>query len=167
MANTYTTKTITWGNGHTTLWAGTPLDSGGNPVNDNTAIGILAEDLNMPNRTAKILTAGEWNEDAHRDHGLILSNEVKAKLSDITFAHPPYDMIDDSELSAALETALADYVEKTDLATTETAGLVKQAAAVEDAESAPTKAEFNALLAALREAGVLAAPAEDNAEEET
>lgn len=42
-------------------------------------------------------------------------------------------------------------------ATTSKAGLVKQAAAVEDAAGeAPTKAEFNALLAALRVAGIVA-----------
>lgn len=42
-------------------------------------------------------------------------------------------------------------------ATTSKAGLVKQAAAVEDAAGeTPTKAEFNALLAALREAGIVA-----------
>ena len=42
-------------------------------------------------------------------------------------------------------------------ATTAKAGLVKQAAAVEDAASeTPTKAEFNALLAALRVAGIVA-----------
>ena len=42
-------------------------------------------------------------------------------------------------------------------ATTSKAGLVKQAAAVEDAAGeAPTKAEFDALLAALREAGIVA-----------
>ena len=42
-------------------------------------------------------------------------------------------------------------------ATTSKAGLVKQAAAVEDAAGeAPTKAEFDALLAALRVAGIVA-----------
>lgn len=42
-------------------------------------------------------------------------------------------------------------------ATTSKAGLVKQAAAVEDAAGeAPTKAEFDALLAALRLAGIVA-----------
>lgn len=43
-------------------------------------------------------------------------------------------------------------------ATTSTAGPVKQAAAVADAASAPTKAEFNALLASLRAAGIIATP---------
>ena len=41
-------------------------------------------------------------------------------------------------------------------ATTETPGLVKQAAAVGDVSAAPTQQEFNGLLAALRAAGVLA-----------
>ena len=42
-------------------------------------------------------------------------------------------------------------------ATTATAGLVRQAAAVADAAGeTPTKAEFNALLAALRAAGIVA-----------
>ena len=48
-------------------------------------------------------------------------------------------------------------------ATTETAGLVLQAAAVADAAgSAPTAAEFKALLDALREAGIVAVEAEDD-----
>ena len=42
-------------------------------------------------------------------------------------------------------------------ATTETLGGVKQAAAVADAAAAPTQGEFNALLASLRAAGILAA----------
>ena len=175
MSNTYTTKTITWDNGHSTLYAGTPMDATGKPVNDATAIGILAEDLNMPDRTAKILTAGTWDEDAHRDHGLILSDACKAAMSDITFTHPPVDMIDASELGAALigyvkstdlATTLGGYVEKTDLATSEAAGLVKMGTAIEDVSDAPTASEFNALLAALRAAGVLATPAETPAEEQ-
>ena len=192
MANTYTTKTITWSTGHTTLWAGTPLDANGKPVNDATAIGILAEDLHMPNRSAKVLTAGEWNEDAYKTHGLILSDEVKTKLSNITFTHPPVDMIDGTELATALasyaktadltdyvkqtelETTLANYaessdlagyVQQTDLATAETAGLVKQAEAVEDLTETPTASDFNGLLQALRDAGVMAAPAEEQTEE--
>lgn len=40
-------------------------------------------------------------------------------------------------------------------ATTSTAGLVKMAAAVPDAAAAPTKEEFNALLASLRAAGIV------------
>lgn len=41
-------------------------------------------------------------------------------------------------------------------ATTAALGGVKQAAAVEDVAAAPTMEEFNALLASLREAGILA-----------
>ena len=41
-------------------------------------------------------------------------------------------------------------------ATTDALGGVKQAAAVSDAAAAPTQEEFNALLAALRAAGILA-----------
>ena len=53
---------------------------------------------------------------------------------------------------------LAEKLDKTTAATKETLGLVKQAAAVADAAGEqPTKAEFDALLAALRAAGVLAA----------
>ena len=41
-------------------------------------------------------------------------------------------------------------------ATTTIAGIVKQAAAVADVTNAPTAEEFNALLAALRTAGIMA-----------
>jgi hypothetical protein len=51
-------------------------------------------------------------------------------------------------------------IEGLPVATTEAAGVVKQAAAVADAASTPTKAEFNALLAALRAAGIIAPNAE-------
>lgn len=52
-------------------------------------------------------------------------------------------------------------IEGLPVATTEAAGVVKQAAAVADAASTPTKAEFNALLAALRAAGIIAPNAEE------
>lgn len=42
-------------------------------------------------------------------------------------------------------------------ATADVLGGVKQAAAVNDAAAAPTQEEFNALLAALRAAGIIAA----------
>ena len=58
----------------------------------------------------------------------------------------------------AVGTKLSEKVDKTTAATKEALGLVKQAAAVADAAGEqPTKAEFGALLAALRAAGVLAA----------
>ncbi len=158
MANTTTTKTVTWGHGDNVLYAGTPLDANGKPVNDSTAAGILAADLHAPDRTATIITAGTWDESVNeaRFH---ISDAVKTKLSGIAFSQPPVTPIG---------TILAGYVQKTDLATTEDAGIVKQGAAVEDAEDAPTKAEYNGLLGALRTAGVLATPeepAEEPAEE--
>lgn len=144
MSNTITQKTITWGNSQNRLYAGTPLDTNGKIANDSTAIGILSEDLFMPDRTAKVLTAGIWDEDAHRESGIILCDAAKKAMSGIEFKHPPIE-----------------YVQKTDLATTAAAGLVKQGAAVEDAESAPTKAEFNGLLEALRTAGIIETPEAD------
>lgn len=158
MSNTITQKAITWGNGKTLLRAGTPLDENGNPANDASAIGILAEDIRMPDRLAQVLTAGEWDEDAHTDCGIVLSDAAKAAMSGITFTHPPKGIIDQETLAGILE----DYVQKTDLATTEAAGLVKQTEAVEDAADAPTQADFNGLLGALRTAGVINTPdAED------
>lgn len=140
MANTTTTVTVTWGNGRNTLLAGTPLDQTGNIANDASAYGILGEDLYMPNRSATVITAGEWDEDEGRLHcGIAVSDAAKEALSAITFNHP-----------------VKHYVEAADLATEEKAGLVKQAAAVDDAASAPTKAEFNGLLETLRDAGILA-----------
>ena len=155
MANTTTTKTVTWTHGLNTIYAGTPLDTNGKPVMDNTAVGIVAEDLHAPDKTATVITAGVWDEsvNAARFH---ISDEVKLTLSDIQFTPPPRIPLTD---------VLADYVQKTDLATTETAGVIHQAAAVEDAASAPTKAEYNGLLEALRDAGIINVPEEETPEE--
>ena len=151
MANTTTTKTVTWQHGQNVIYAGTPLDTNGMPVMDNTAVGIVAEDLHAPDKTATLITAGEWDESVNeaRFH---IADDVKLALSDIAFTPAP---------KIPLETVLAAYVQKTDTATTEAAGVVKQAEPVEDAESAPTKAEYNGLLGALRNAGIIANPEED------
>ena len=154
MANTTTTKTVAWTHGVNTIYAGTPLDTNGKPVMDNTAVGIVAEDLHAPDRTATVITAGEWNEIVNQARFRI-PDAVKLALSDITFTPPP---------AVPLATVLSDYVQKTDLATTEAAGVVLQAAAVEDVESAPAAADFNGLLDALRDAGIINVP-EEPAEE--
>ena len=86
MANTYTQKTIAWKHGINSLYAGTPLDANGKPVNDATAVGILAEDVVSPNRTAKVLTSGTWDEDANTGSGIEISDAVKQKLKDIAFS---------------------------------------------------------------------------------
>lgn len=53
-------------------------------------------------------------------------------------------------------TKLGEKLDKTTAATTQSLGLVKQGAAVADAAAEqPTKAEFNALLTSLRNAGIL------------
>ena len=155
MANTTTTKTVAWTHGVNTIYAGTPLDTNGKPVMDNTAVGIVAEDLHAPDRTATVITAGEWNEIVNQARFRI-PDAVKLALSDITFTPPP---------AVPLATVLSDYVQKTDLATTEAAGVVLQAAAVEDVESAPAAADFNGLLDALRDAGIINVPEEEPAEE--
>lgn len=134
MANTYTQKTVTWKHGLNSLYAGTPLDADGTPVNDATAIGILAEDVISPDRTAKVLTSGTWDEDAHTGSGIAISDAVKQKLKDIAFSRK----------------------QNRPLATTDAAGIAKQAVSVSYAASNPTKAEFNALIAALKDAGIVA-----------
>ena len=144
MANTYTQKTVAWKHGINTLYAGTPLDTNGKTVNDETAIGILAEDLHMPDKTAKVLTAGEWDEDAHTASGIVISDAVKLKLKDITFSRPPKSL-----------DVLALYVQKTDMATKEAAGIVKQSESVSSAAAAPTKADFNGLVEKLKDAGII------------
>lgn len=167
MANTYTQKTITWGNGRNSLFAGTPLDTNGNIANNADAVGILAEDLHMPDRTASVLTAGDWDEAAHRDSGIILSYACKQKLSSITFANAPETVVDRTTLSGVLTSTLASYVPTSRIATVEEAGIIFQAEAVADAEGeAPTQAEYNGLLGALREAGVIETPAEEPAEQD-
>ena len=142
MANTTTTKTISWKNGLSIIHAGTPLDTNGKVVMDNTAVGIVAEDVQMPDTTATVITAGAWDESVNAPY-FHITDEVKLKLSDITFTPPP-------------AIPMTAYVLKTDLATTEAAGVVLQAAAVEDAADAPTEEDFNGLLGALRTAGIIA-----------
>ena len=155
MADTITTKTITWGAGRNVIWAGTPVNTNGKVANDSTAVGVVAYDLHMPNRSLQILTAGSWDETlpAHQKSGIILSNAAKKAMSDITFTVAPVTLIDETALAAALHPA-----------TTEEAGIVKQAEAIADATDAPTMAEFNGLLGALRDAGIIA---EEETEEET
>lgn len=47
---TYIFKTVQWKRGLISLFAGTPLDKDGKPVNDATAVGILAEDIFAPEK---------------------------------------------------------------------------------------------------------------------
>lgn len=129
----YITKTVQWKHGINTLYAGTPLDKDGKPVNDATAVGILAEDLHAPDTEAKVLTAGSWDEDAHTGSGIVISDAVKLKLTGITFSRPLKNT-----------------------ATAMKAGLVKQAVNVAAASGSPTKANFNGLLTALKNAGIIA-----------
>ena len=150
MANTTTTKTVTWTHGLNTIYAGTPLDTNGKPVMDDTAVGIVAEDLHAPDKTATVITAGTWDESVN-DARFHIADAVKLKLSDISFSRPP---------EIPLATVLADYVQKTDMATTEAAGIVLQSAAVEDLEEAPTASDFNGLLDTLRDAGIINVPEE-------
>lgn len=153
MANTTTTKTVSWKNGLSIIHAGTPLDTNGKVVMDNTAVGIVAEDVQMPDKTATVITAGEWDESVNAPY-FHITDEVKLTLSDITFTPPP-------------AVPLSAYVLKTDLATTEAAGVVLQAEAVEDLTDAPTAEDFNGLLGALRDAGIVNVPEEDPEEENT
>lgn len=149
MANTTTTKTVTWTHGQNTIHAGTPLDTNGRPVMDNTAVGIVAEDLHAPDKTATVITAGEWDESVN-DAWFHITDAVKLALTDIVFSRPP----------AVPEAVAAYYVRKTDLATPEAAGVVKQAEAIEDLTEAPAAADFNGLLDALRDAGIVNVPEE-------
>ncbi len=155
MANTTTTKTVAWTYGLNTIHAGQPLDTNGKPVMDNTAVGIVAEDLHMPDKTATVITAGTWNEEVN-DPYFHIPDSVKLALTNITFSRPP---------AVPLATVLADYVQKTDVATTEAAGVVLQAAAIEDLTEAPAATDFNGLLDALRDAGIINVPEEETTEE--
>ena len=56
-----------------------------------------------------------------------------------------------------LEQGVASASQAVPAATTQAAGVVKQAAAVSDLSGAPTQGDFNGLLAALRAAGLMAA----------
>ena len=157
MANTTTTKTVQWTHGLNIIHAGTPLDTNGKPVMDNTAVGIVAEDLHAPDKTATVITAGEWDERVNAPY-FHISDAVKLALADITFTPPP---------AVPIETVLADYVRKTDTATTEAAGVVLQSAAVEDLTEDPTASDFNGLLDSLRDAGIINVPEPESDQEET
>lgn len=130
---TIITRSVTWKHGINTLYAGTPLDKDGKVVNDATAIGILAEDLKAPDKDAKIMIAGEWDEDAHTGSGIVISDEVKLKLTGITFSKPLRNV------ASVLK-----------------AGIMKQGENVASASGSPTKANFNGLLSALKNAGIIA-----------
>lgn len=130
---TYIFKTVQWKRGLISLFAGTPLDKDGKPVNDATAVGILAEDIFAPDKNAKVMTAGSWDEEAHTGSGIVISDEVKLKLTGITFSKPLHNR-----------------------ATALTAGIVKQGVNVAAATGSPTKANFNGLLSALKNAGIIA-----------
>lgn len=130
---TIITKTVAWKHGIIALYAGTPLDKDGKVVNDATAVGILAEDIFAPDKEAKVLTAGTWDEDAHTGSGIVISDDVKMKLTGITFSKPLRNV------ASALK-----------------AGAVKQGVNVAAATGSPTKANFNSLLTALKNAGIIA-----------
>ena len=144
MANTTTTKTVQWTHGLNIIHAGTPLDTNGKPVMDNTAVGIVAEDLHAPDKTATVITAGEWNERVNAPY-FHISDAVKLALADITFTPPPV---------VPLETILAGYA----LRTGET---------IEDLTADPTDDDFNGLLGVLRTSGIIETPEEEPDESET
>lgn len=143
MANTTTTKTVTWTRGLNVIHAGTPLDTNGKPVMDNTAVGIVAEDLHAPDRTATVITAGEWNESANAPY-FHISDEVKRVLSDIEFTPPP--AVSPEEI---LEILQENFVQKT-------------GEPFDDLTDAPDADDFNSLLGVLRASGVIEPPDEDN-----
>lgn len=91
MANTTATITVTWGTDRATMRAGLPLDQYGNIANNSSAYGILAEDLNLPDRQATVITAGEWTEDP--SCGVVLSDACKAALSAIAFDSPKGEFV--------------------------------------------------------------------------
>ena len=141
MANTTTTKTIAWKNGLTIIHAGTPLDTNGKPVMDNTAVGIVAEDVQMPDKTATVITAGEWDESVNAPY-FHISDAVKPALSDITFTPPP---------KIPLDTILAGYVQKT-------------GETLNDLEDDPTAGDINAMLEVLRGSGLIEEEPEETEE---
>ena len=153
MANTTANVTVKWLPGQSILYAGTPLDQYGGIANNSNAYGILAEDLHMPDKTAVVINAGDWDEEISRSNGIALTDEAKNKLSSISFTGGTPEYVTPGSLSKTL----SGYVLKTDAATTEAAGIVKMAEAVGDSEeeTSPTTAEFNALLGTLRTAGIL------------
>lgn len=171
MANTTSTVSIVWGN-RMDIKAGTPIDSSSNFANNGNAVGIVAVDVYRGDATATVITAGEWNEDFGAAHaGVRISDECKRALPAISFVDddgtriPAKSLPTPTEANAGKHPLVDENGNVYKLgefeipeATTEKAGVVKMAAAVEDSEeeTSPTTAEFNALLAALRTAGIIA-----------
>lgn len=108
MENSYIQINITW-EGVGTIYAGTPLDANGKIANNETAVGILAEDLNTPNRTAIVLTAGEWDEDVNRGR-IVIRNCVKKKLSNIKFKRGPFSIVAGGRVGSLDDSLLASEV---------------------------------------------------------
>lgn len=80
------TKEVEFMPGITVIRKGTPVDTNGKVANDETAIGIIVEDVNYPNRTATIMTAGTFNVvDGYAHSGIIISGEAAKAMSGIVF----------------------------------------------------------------------------------
>ena len=172
MANTTSTVAIVWGN-RMEIMAGTPIDSSSNIANNGNAVGIVVENVYRGAATATVITAGEWNEDfGAANAGIRISDDAKRALSAISFVDDdgtklPAKSVPTPTLSNAGKHPVVDEYGNTYYlddyptvpeATEEVAGVVKMAESVADStgETSPTTAEFNALLAALRAAGIMA-----------
>lgn len=172
MPNTEVQVTVNWKPGQVLIRRGTPIDQYGNIANDAGAYGIVKSDAERPEK-ATVITAGTWDEETGYG-GYALTDDCKRALAAISFTgsdgerRPVRTLPTPQEANAGEQAAVnaegnayeTKAPEELPEATTETAGIVKMAAAVSDSEETnyPTVAEFNGLLAALRAAGIMAEP---------
>ena len=172
MADTTQQITVNWRPGQISIRRGTPMDANGNIANNGNAAGIVTADVQRPEK-ATILTAGTWDEVSGYG-GYALTDSCKRALPEIRFVgmggepRPVSTLPPPAAASAGktptVNTGGTAYENKAaPTATTEKAGVVRQAAAVEDSEeeTSPTTEEFNGLLDALREAGIMAESPEE------
>lgn len=140
------------------LKEGTPVNVYGKIENGAGAIGLVPQKVTVLPvvKAMRVLVGGSVSlPEVEAAYGATLNEAAKEAMNGITF----YGKYGSPEPDPVYE------IPETPLATKTAAGLVKMAANVAAAaDDAPTKAEFDALLDALIEAGIMEAPAEAAAE---
>lgn len=77
------TMNINWKPGQSIIYAGTPIDEGGNIANNSNAVALVVSDTLNPN-AAEVITDGTWDEETNY-HGITISDNCKRALPGIEF----------------------------------------------------------------------------------
>ena len=154
----YKKVTIDWANVTLPLKEGSPVSMAGVVANNGNAIGLvpqnyLAEPLM---KSIYVLVGGDVDlAEVNAKFGSNLTSAAKGNMAGIRFWNA------DGTIDKSSDTAPA--------ATTDAAGIVKQAENIAESEAttvALLKADFNDLLDALKEAGIMEADPEEEADPE-